>query len=72
MLESGLPVFATRAGGTADLAPYFPTALRPFPPPEDVDFSGTPEDLATNGYFARFTWASVAREYEERVLARLP
>lgn len=75
MLESGLPVFATRAGGTADLAPYFPTTLRPFPPPPDVDLhglSGPPEDLAANGYFARFTWASVAREYEERVIARLP
>ncbi len=75
MLESGLPVFATRAGGMADLAPYFPTTLRPFPPPADVDLPGLPgpaEDLTANGYFARFTWASVAREYEERVIARLP
>jgi glycosyltransferase involved in cell wall biosynthesis len=75
MLESGLPVFATPAGGATELAPYFPLTLSPFPPPADLSLSGLagpPEDLTKNGYFERFTWESIARSYEERVLSRLP
>jgi glycosyltransferase involved in cell wall biosynthesis len=69
MLESGMPVFATNAGGVLDLKPFFPESLRPFPPPARIDFPSTPEDLASNGYFARFDWSSIAQSYEESVLA---
>jgi glycosyltransferase involved in cell wall biosynthesis len=72
MLESGLPVFATTAGGVDDLRPYFPEALRPFPPPERFDLHPPAEDLEANGYHARFNWPAVARSYEEQVLAALP
>jgi glycosyltransferase involved in cell wall biosynthesis len=71
MLESGMPVFATRSGGVADLAPYFPRSLRPFPPPLDFAPPQPPEDLAANGYLQHFSWAGIAAGYEERVLARL-
>jgi glycosyltransferase involved in cell wall biosynthesis len=68
MLESGLPVFATEAGGVADLKPYFPQSLRPFPPPVQIELPPEREDLEANGYFARFDWAVVARDYEEAAL----
>ena len=69
MLESGMPVFATRAGAVANLKPFFPQSLRPFPPPARIEPSLSLEDLEVNGYFSRFDWASIARCYEEAVLA---
>lgn len=68
MLESGLPVYATEAGGVADLRPYFPRSLRPFPPPGRIE-PAPPEDLEANGYFQRFGWSAIARDYERQVLA---
>ncbi len=64
MLESGMPVFATPAGGVADLTPYFPRALRPFPPPRDVDLTDPADRLEANGYYDRFTWDRIAERYE--------
>jgi glycosyltransferase involved in cell wall biosynthesis len=67
MLESGMPVFATATGGVADLEPFFPQSLRPFPPPVRIEPWPLLEDLEANGYFARFDWADIARSYEEAV-----
>lgn len=67
MLESGLPVFATRAGAVEDLRPYFPAALRPFPPPLRIEPAPL-EDLEASGYLQRFSWPEIARRYEEGVL----
>jgi glycosyltransferase involved in cell wall biosynthesis len=67
MLEAGLTVFATGAGAVADLRPYFPASLRPFPPPAAV-VPGPLEDLQANGYAARFSWPEIARSWEEQVL----
>jgi glycosyltransferase involved in cell wall biosynthesis len=70
MLESGLPVYATEAGGVPDLRPFFPGALRPFPPPPRALLEELPgEDLAANGYLATFTWPAVAAAWERQVLA---
>ena len=69
MLESGLPVYATEAGGVDDLRPYFPHALRPFPPPERIARDLPREDLEANGYQSRFNWGAIARGYEETLLA---
>jgi glycosyltransferase involved in cell wall biosynthesis len=70
MLESGLPVYATAAGAVADLLPYFPGALRPFPPPPQGDLPpAPPADLAANGYEARFHWDAIAAAYERLALA---
>jgi glycosyltransferase involved in cell wall biosynthesis len=71
MLESGMPVFATQAGAVADLAPYFPVSLRPFPPSLDFVPPRSREDLAASGYRERFSWPAIAAGYEERVLGRL-
>ena len=67
MLESGLPVYATEAGGVADLRPYFPNALRPFPPPMEVE-SAPSDDPEARGYFRRFCWERIAEEYERVLL----
>lgn len=64
MLESGLPVYATAAGAVDDLRPYFPNSLLPFPPPERIE-TAAPEDLESNGYFERFNWDRIARDYEQ-------
>ncbi|HEV3076767.1 MAG TPA: glycosyltransferase family 4 protein [Thermoanaerobaculia bacterium] len=66
MLESGLEVFATPTGGVPDLAPYWGSMLRPFPPPlVATDRAGPEPDLAA--YFARFSWPAIGRHYEEAV-----
>jgi glycosyltransferase involved in cell wall biosynthesis len=69
MLESGLTVFATEAGAVADLRPYFPASLRPFPPPAGIAPAPL-EDLEANGYRERFSWPAIARSWEEQVLGR--
>ena len=67
MLESGLTVYATPAGGVADLKPYWESRLRPFPPPDGPPPDSPEPDLA--GYSERFSWPEIARRYEEDVLA---
>jgi glycosyltransferase involved in cell wall biosynthesis len=67
MLEAGLMVFATPAGAVDDLQPYFPASLRPFPPPERPE-PAPREDLAVNGYFERFNWSAIARDYARQAL----
>lgn len=67
MLESGLTVYATPAGGVADLRPYWGSRLRPFPPSGEPEPDGPEPDL--EGYFQRFSWPEIARCYEEQVLS---
>lgn len=66
MLEADLTVYATPAGGVADLAPYWGSRLLPFPP-GDRPFSEASE-LDLTGYFERFSWPEIARRYEEDAL----
>jgi glycosyltransferase involved in cell wall biosynthesis len=68
MLESGLPVYATEAGGVADLRPFFPGRLLPFPP-SGARPAALAEDPESRGYFRRFSWSAIARAYEEQVAA---
>lgn len=70
MLESGLTVYATPAGGVADLQPFWGGRLRPFPPPPDLPEEGPEPDLA--GYLSYFSWPEIARRYEEEILAARP
>jgi glycosyltransferase involved in cell wall biosynthesis len=67
MLESGLPVYATEAGAVDDLRPCFPASLRSFPPPKIIEPAPL-EDLTANGYFERFSWREIARDYERQAL----
>jgi glycosyltransferase involved in cell wall biosynthesis len=72
MLESGLTVYATPAGGVRDLEPFWGSRLRPFPPPAAApaaapDTGGAGEDLAA--YLAHFSWPEIARRYAEEVLS---
>lgn len=68
MLESGLTVYATPAGGVRDLQPFWGPRLRPFPPPVDaLEPAGPEPDL--EGYSSRFSWPEIARRYEEEILA---
>lgn len=72
MIESGMPVFATPAGGVPDLAEYLPRTLRPFPPPAGLSASDLlTDDLAASGYFERFSWPRIAEEYERTLAERI-
>jgi glycosyltransferase involved in cell wall biosynthesis len=66
MLESGMPVFATSAGGVADLQLFFET-LKPFPPPPQFksDFFEIPQDL--ENYYASFSWNTIAEIYTSKI-----
>lgn len=67
MLEAGLIVHATEAGGVPDLRLYYPQSLRPFPPPREIA-GGAREDLDANGYHEAFSWPAIARQYERVAL----
>lgn len=64
MLESGMTVFATPAGGVLDLQPFFKEVLKPFPPPksftnEQLVYSPFPEN-----YYEVFNWDKIAEKYK--------
>lgn len=63
MLESGLPVFATRAGAVPDLETSLSPLLRPFPPVAPVP-AGAQAQIDWTAYESRFNWSQIAREYE--------
>lgn len=67
MLEAGLPVAATPAGGVADLRPFWGRQLLPFPPPAELPAHG-PDPEALARYLHHFSWEEIARRYEQEVL----
>jgi hypothetical protein len=69
MLESGLPVWATDAGATDELASYFPRQLREFPP--DSSAEAVLDDLQASGYLDTFNWSRIAESYLTSVEALL-
>jgi glycosyltransferase involved in cell wall biosynthesis len=65
MLESGMPVFATSAGGVPDLMPYFGNQVKRFPPSaRDLDLSFCPP-VSFARYREQFTWRAIAGRYLE-------
>ena len=70
MLESGMPVFATQAGGVVDLYPFFQT-LMPFPtPPQFIpNFLSSSENLEP--YYLSCSWQKVAEIYASKILISL-
>ncbi len=63
MLESGLPVFATRAGCVTDLEPYFGSRISPFPPPAQGPEPHALGQVDWMRYEKAFNWQAIAREY---------
>jgi glycosyltransferase involved in cell wall biosynthesis len=66
MLESGLPVFATPAGGVEDLRRFWGGLLLPFPPPLDPRLPAAAEP---SGDLSELGWPAIAERYEKDVLA---
>lgn len=62
MLESGMPVFATRAGGAADLQSFFETLL-PFPPTTEVGLLLEGCGVLGSSYYNTFNWPQIAKKY---------
>jgi glycosyltransferase involved in cell wall biosynthesis len=64
MLESGMPVYATDAGGAPDLSVMLPGRVRAFPPGDSFDpRPGDGIAVDWDGFESRFNWNSIAREY---------
>ncbi len=65
MLESGMLVFATLAGGVSDLQPFFKEMLQPFPPSlgsvSNIISRLTPTDI--ENYISTFRWKKIADDY---------
>ncbi len=67
MLESGMPVFATAAGGVLDLEPFFENMLKPFPPlPKRSDELITSKSM--DDYYSIFSWKKTADNYVKFLL----
>lgn len=64
MLESGMPVFATHAGGVPDLQPYFKETLKPFPPPQTLTADTLPTSDLDSEYYKIFDWGNITKIYE--------
>jgi glycosyltransferase involved in cell wall biosynthesis len=72
MLESGMPVFATDAGGASTLREFFPEGLHAFPPPSDWSAQNWTPAHPARTYRPRFSWCTIAGRYESEVLDKLP
>lgn len=63
MLESGMPVYATRAGACQDLEGWFPNQLRVFPPRADEALPAQDTEATFARYAEYFDWAAIAERY---------
>lgn len=68
MLESGMPVYATEAGGVPDLSAMLPGCVRAFPPDDRPDAGiGSVIDPDWEAFERGCNWTSIAGEYEQIV-----
>jgi glycosyltransferase involved in cell wall biosynthesis len=65
MLEAGLPVYATDAGGVEDLRSVLGESIQSFPPRAGAVLPDPPLPPALARYDARFSWKAVADRYLE-------
>jgi glycosyltransferase involved in cell wall biosynthesis len=63
MLEAGMPVFATMAGGVLDLQPFFQDMLLPFPPPIQKISGELIKPQLMDDYYSTFSWEITAENY---------
>jgi len=68
MVESGIPVYATRAGAAEDLAAWTRNCLFPFPPPDDLSSRTLPSTGDLEAYLEHLTWDRIAERYEADAL----
>jgi glycosyltransferase involved in cell wall biosynthesis len=71
MLESGLPVYATRAGGVDDLRGVLGSFVPDFPPPPGALPPPPPAPEVIERYDARFRWLAIAERYVEAVASAM-
>jgi glycosyltransferase involved in cell wall biosynthesis len=69
MLESGMTVLATKAGGASDLQPFFKEMLRPFPPPLQPITNIFIRHQTMENYYKIFTWEKIAETYINSMFA---
>lgn len=67
MLESGMPVYATKAGAVADLRAEFPDLVREFPPGFGERIAILNPSPVSQEYLARFSWTAIAAGYLEKI-----
>lgn len=70
MLESGMPVFATSAGGVEDLKPFASSQLQSFPPLSLSVFNTLKDSMDIDGYYATFTWEKITESYAKYILTQ--
>jgi glycosyltransferase involved in cell wall biosynthesis len=70
MLESGMPVFSTQAGGATDLQPFFET-LMPFPPPEQLKLSFLRSSQKLEDYYDFCSWDKITYNYADILITKL-
>jgi glycosyltransferase involved in cell wall biosynthesis len=68
MLESGMTVFATYAGGVPDMEPYFPKTLHRFPPPVQIELESESEDVLSE-YYRTFNYDLIGKLYLQQILS---
>jgi glycosyltransferase involved in cell wall biosynthesis len=67
MVESGLPVYATSAGGVAELRSVLGASIQSFPPPVAFVPPPSPSAEQWSRYEARFRWKTIAARYVDSV-----
>lgn len=65
MLESGMPVFATQAGGVIDLQTFNLNLLQQFPPTLKVISEISQSFDIPEEYYNEFSWNRIAEKYEK-------
>jgi glycosyltransferase involved in cell wall biosynthesis len=71
MLEAGLPVFATQAGGTEDLLTFVGERLQTFPPTMESILGALGADVLFDNYYREFSWKKIAERYAECISEEL-
>lgn len=71
MVESGIPVFATNAGGARDLSDACPGCISSFPPPVSIDVNALRARMTSlEPYYERLRWENVVELYEGLIRSR--
>lgn len=71
MLEAGMPVFATEAGGTKDLARFVGNELQVFPPSLPNILNALMAPTSFENYYQEFSWKQIAEKYSHYISAEL-